>query len=111
MCEAARSHREIVRAYCTFERTKFSTRCQTHLRERRARALVGPQSFGVLSTAVEREYEQRPPALPERLLRDHAVKQRESLAVPTASQFRLGQLLDDAPPLLLQVVGGRTPRL
>jgi hypothetical protein len=84
---------------------------QTQLAERGAGALIGAERLGLLAAPVQRQHEEGPTALAERLLRHQVVEKCQPLAVPAAGQLGLGQLLGDAPTLLLQPCCLPSPRL
>ena len=80
-------HRQIAGTDRPFERAKLGAGCQAQLRERRAGALVGPQCLGLLAAPVQRQHEQRPPALAEGLLGNQCCRAapESSRCLPQAS--------------------------
>ena len=75
--------------------------------EQLAGRAVRSEGVGLAPAAVERQHEQGPRPLPQRLLRDHRLQLRDDVGVPAAAQFRVDAPLADDQPQLVEAARGR----
>ncbi len=85
------------------ERAQLVSRLQAELLdERGARGAVGRERVRLAPRPVERQHQQRPGTLPQRVLRRQALELGKGLAVPPERQLRLEALLPAGEPQLVE---------
>ncbi len=102
--------RLVVFGYGTVHCLQLRTRLQAEIAKCGPSALVGAQRVGLAPASIQREHQQNPAPLPQRLLVNHRLEAGDALAVMTDAELHLCEVLHDTTVELLEASRLRPPR-